>query len=147
MRKEFTCKWCGESFVKLESQVKDGRGQFCSRQCLGAWVVKYRRQVVSLIESRFVEVLRAAGVDFETQARVGKFVIDVLFPKESLAVQFDGDYWHSLPAMVARDKRKDAFLLAEGFRVLNVKEMDFVADADATVIAVLAAVESMERRG
>ena len=143
---DMTCLWCGEAFRIRKYRLKTGQGRFCSRQCLGAYTVKHKRQVVSLMEMRFVEVLRGAGLEFDTQARVGRFVIDVLFPQYRLAVEFDGDYWHSLPAIVAKDKRKNAVLQDEGYDVLHVREMDFVADADGTVIAVLEAIEAAQAR-
>ena len=43
-RREHVCKWCGETFRRLDSQTKDGRGQFCSSSVLGAYTVKYKRQ-------------------------------------------------------------------------------------------------------
>ncbi len=139
-RREHVCKWRGETFRRLDSQTKDDRGQFCCRQCLGAYTVKYKRQVVSLMEQRFTEALSAAGMVFETQARVGRFILDVLFPVELVAVEFDGDYWHSLPEVAAKDVRKDAFLVGAGYKVVHVREMDFVADPDSTVRAVFDAI-------
>ena len=57
-----------------------------------------------------------------------------------MAVEFDGDYWHSLPEVAAKDVRKDAFLVGAGYKVVHVREMDFELVPDSTVRAVFDAI-------
>lgn len=114
------CKWCESEFKVLKS--KKGRGKFCSRECHGAYTVRYNQNRVSKIEQEFVNALREKGLEFEHQAKVGKFVVDVFFPKQKIIVEFDGDYWHSLPHVIEKDKRKDKFFENEGFRVIHIPE-------------------------
>ena len=37
------CKYCGKPFLVIPSQVKRGRGVFCSRKCMGKWQSEHRR--------------------------------------------------------------------------------------------------------
>ena len=41
-------------------------------------------------------------------------------PLEMVAIELDGEYWHSLPAMVDKDRRKDEWLTAQGWRVIRI---------------------------
>lgn len=37
------CLNCGKEFSTFPSKIKDGRGKFCSLECLGAWNSEYMR--------------------------------------------------------------------------------------------------------
>lgn len=41
-------------------------------------------------------------------------------PDHRIAVELDGVYWHGLPEMVDRDRRKDADLAARGWTVVRI---------------------------
>ena len=83
-RREHVCKWCGETFRRLDSQTKDGRGQFCSRQRPR----RLHRQVqaaggVASWSRGSQRPCPPPSMVFETQARAGRFVLDVLFPRRT----------------------------------------------------------------
>jgi very-short-patch-repair endonuclease len=52
--------------------------------------------------------------------RVGRFSVDLALPLLNVAVELDGEYWHSLPKMIDRDRRKDEALQAAGWSVVRV---------------------------
>ena len=56
--------------------------------------------------------------------RLGTFVCDFVIARSKLAIECDGVYWHSLPLVKGRDKRKDAWLGKNGYRVLRLREDD-----------------------
>lgn len=76
--------------------------------------------------------LASAGITFETQRRIGNFYVDFLTPG-NVVVEADGDYWHSLPDVAAKDKRKDAYLSAQGYRVLHLSESEIRQGTDVIV--------------
>ncbi|AWN24012.1 hypothetical protein DKM44_12860 [Deinococcus irradiatisoli] len=140
-RLTLNCVKCGKSFEKLACQTKDGRGRFCSRACNGSWVIAHREHVrESQLERGFADKLRGAGLIFETQFKFQGFAIDIAFPALKVAVEVDGDYWHSFPKAQARDKKKDALLTAEGWRVLRLPEHLIKRDPDRALEEVLNAV-------
>ena len=55
-----------------------------------------------------------------TEHRVGRWSIDLALPQLALAIELDGEYWHSLPNMVAKDIRKDAYLRSRGWTVCRI---------------------------
>jgi len=126
------CEVCGTDFETHKCRIKDGRGRFCSRGCVGAWTIRQQDRV-SGAEKRFCTDMLAAGLQFETQARIGRWTVDAVFEREMLAVEFDGEYWHSLPKSIERDAKKDADLSARGYVVLRIPERLHINNPKAAV--------------
>lgn len=117
------CQWCSNGMERWPSQIKAGRGRFCSKECNGAWCAQNQVRE-SQLERNFAERLRQAGLVFETQFKFRHYVLDIAFPEIKLAVEVDGDYWHTLPNIIEKDKRKDSALLSAGWRVLHIWEKE-----------------------
>lgn len=123
-RVEKICEWCGEKFKILKSRLKRedrNDGKFCSRQCTAAWINRNRQNRVSKLEKGFAKNLRDEGLEFETQFPIKGFSIDIAFPEKEIAVEVDGEYWHSLPNVIEKDKRKDKRLKNKGWKVVHVR--------------------------
>lgn len=114
------CVVCGAPFSRLPSQMRDGRGRCCSRKCVGIYVTIHGARV-SGPERRCLDALEAAGVKVLRSVPLCGFVVDGYVPAWNQVIEIDGDYWHSLPAMAARDRRKDAALRAAGYRISRVR--------------------------
>lgn len=138
---ERTCKWCGQPFkvARTKEKWKANAGTFCSAACRNRWTLKYSYHKISKEEQVFADLLMARGLVFEQQAEAESYCVDILFRSERVVVEFDGDYWHSLPRMIASDARKDATLSAKGYRVVRVPESLYRSDREAAVNLVLAA--------
>jgi DNA mismatch endonuclease (patch repair protein) len=85
-----------------------------------------------------------------------RVIPDIVFTRARVAAFVDGCYWHRCPehgvspssnasywltklaGNVDRDRRVDAALAADGWRVLRIWEHDVTADADAVATAVAA---------
>jgi very-short-patch-repair endonuclease len=117
-----TCKQCGKGFSTHLCRIDGTRGAFCSRACNGAWTVRNSQNRVSKAETRFGDALSAAGIEVEAQVSIGPWVVDFADRGRRVAIEFDGDYWHSLPRAKERDARKDAALAALGYSVVRVPE-------------------------
>lgn len=50
----------------------------------------------------------------------------------------DGDYWHTLPKTVARDRRQEKKLTAMGYTVRRISEKELRADPVGAVRSALA---------
>ena len=73
--------------------------------------------------------------------RVHRYSIDLAFPSLMLAVELDGIYWHSLPAMQAKDQRKDKALAERGWRVVRIP-IDRESTAESLAAAIAEAVSA-----
>lgn len=114
-----TCQWCGVKFHRPRSHAT-ARRKFCSKRCaaLGRPIPGGRQ---STIASRAIALWAATTQEhYECEKRVLNWSVDLVLPHRWLAIELDGVYWHSLPAMQARDARKDAALIAAGWTVRRV---------------------------
>ena len=53
-----------------------------------------------------------------------RFQPDFYLPNYNLIVECDGDYWHSRPEVIKRDKQKDAYAKKCGFNILRLSESE-----------------------
>ncbi len=76
----------------------------------------------SSIERIIHVLLTELGVPFEPQKAVGPYSVDIFVPSHRIAIECDGEYWHRHTA--ERDRRRDEYMQALGFRVLRLPESD-----------------------
>lgn len=122
-----SCETCGASFAILASKAeRHAKGRFCSRRCLGVAMRQTWAYGSGAGPSRVavdaIALWRDAnpGVLSVEELRVGPWSIDLALPVLMTAIELDGVYWHSLPGSADRDSRKDAYLVARGWRVVRV---------------------------
>lgn len=51
--------------------------------------------------------------------------LDIFIPSLNVALEYDGDYWHSLPDMIERDKLKDKMCKDKNLTLIRVRESDW----------------------
>ena len=113
------CPQCGKVREVPRSVIPKGRGRFCSRRCAGIAGL-WKNGKISQPEQEFCDSLEACGVIVERQRRFGRYTIDAFVREWNLAIEIDGVYWHALPKMVARDRRKDAYLAGRGIKIERI---------------------------
>lgn len=59
------------------------------------------------------------------------FELDIFMPKINVAIEYDGDYWHSLPDMIARDQIKNSLCKYNGIKLIRILESRWLSDKDA----------------
>ncbi len=80
-------------------------------------------KVPTSIERLIYEQLDQRGINFEKQIIInGKFRVDVYLPKHRIIIECDGDYWHNLPRVKARDKSRNAYLKKCRYQVFHFWE-------------------------
>lgn len=117
-RVRIACQNCG-SAVDVPPSVLPRR-RYCSRRC--QMLARPINGKPSRVESASIAewLSRHPGVTHETQKRVSRWSIDLALTDRMVAVEIDGAYWHSLPEMVEKDNRKDAYLKSRGWRVVRI---------------------------
>lgn len=94
----------------------------------------------SQAERRLLDLIRQADLPAPaTNFRVGRYEVDFVWPQQRLAVETDGYAFHHDRASFERDRRRDAALLAGGFRVMRFTWRQLV-DEPFTVVARIAQV-------
>jgi hypothetical protein len=52
-------------------------------------------------------------------------IMEVDFKCGNKIIEFDGDYWHSKPDQIERDRLRDEYLTGKGYEVLRIKEGEY----------------------
>jgi very-short-patch-repair endonuclease len=127
-----TCIECGKRHRAKPCAAKARR--FCSIAC-------YRRhRGETTLEGTVRASLERLGVAFEQERKVGRYSVDFFLPRERIALEVDGAYWHPSPA---RDAQRDRRLAeGHGVRVARLREREVLdaADLDSLVTSKLHAV-------
>jgi very-short-patch-repair endonuclease len=90
-------------------------------------------------ERRLLELIRAARLpEPRTNAKVGPYEVDFLWPERGLVVEVDGYAFHSTRRSFERDRRRDADLHNRGHRVIRFTWRQITVEPEL-VVATLAA--------
>lgn len=146
------CLECGKIFYVHFSLDKLGKNKYCSHKCYGlasrgrpAWnkgkklSPEHRKKAIqsslkgrikqanmkgpTSIEKIVYDYLVCKGVIFEKQKVVGnRFIVDVYIPSLNLVIEADGEYWHSTERGIETDKRKNDYLLKQGYNLIRLSE-------------------------
>lgn len=88
-------------------------------------------------ESRFLALLREAGLPKpQVNVSLGPYEIDFLWRGRGVAVEVDGFRFHSSRARFEGDRRKDAWLLARGIKVIRLSWRQLTDEGLATAVQV-----------
>jgi very-short-patch-repair endonuclease len=82
-------------------------------------VTMQRLKCESPIERRLYDALVVRGYAVSTQVPCGKYRIDLALVGPRIAIECDGKAYHSSPEQKAHDRRKDAYLRKNGWKVLR----------------------------
>jgi very-short-patch-repair endonuclease len=89
-------------------------------------------------ERRLLRLVRAAKLPVPvTNTKVAGWEVDAIWPRYKLIVEVDGYAYHGNRAAFERDRRKDAALVAAGYRVIRITWRQIVDEPHA-VVALLA---------
>lgn len=58
--------------------------------------------------------------------QISPMELDIYIPSLNIGIEYDGDYWHSFPDMIKRDKLKDSICKKKGIFLIRVKESDWI---------------------
>ena len=54
-----------------------------------------------------IRVVESLGLKWEDEKRFGRYNVDIYLPDYNVCVEIDGTYWHQLPGVPEKDKRRD----------------------------------------
>lgn len=93
------------------------------------------RKAESPFEAEVAKALLARGFDIEQQWRVGSFRIDIVVKcgGARIAVECDGERWHSSEEAVRKDMERQAILERLGWRFIRVRGSEYYRDPEACV--------------
>jgi very-short-patch-repair endonuclease len=114
------------------------REELTGRPALRRATIEEPQITRSEAERRLRALIRAARLPRAvTNTKVAGWEVDAFWPGEKLVVEVDGFAYHGNRAAFERDRRKDAALVAAGYRVIRITWRQLV-DEPHTVVALLA---------
>jgi very-short-patch-repair endonuclease len=91
--------------------------------------------VRSKAEELLLALIRKARLPTpELNARLLRYEVDFLWRRERLIAEVDGAAYHGSARSFVEDRRRDAELMAAGYRVLRVTWPDLTREAEATLV-------------
>ena len=92
---------------------------------------KQNRMVPTLGEKemwKYLQSFRPYGARFRRQAAIGSYIADFAWLSARIVIEVDG-VTHESEEGLARDRRKDAFLRSQGFKVFRVTDNQVIANS------------------
>ncbi len=122
-RMSINCRACSATFKLLPSAIKNGEGKYCSQICAKTFQLTNREP--TSIEIKLYKELTKRQIVFQDQYLINdKFWVDAYVPSKNLIIEADGNYWHSLPKMMKKDKAENAYLTKCGYNLLRLSETE-----------------------
>lgn len=59
---------------------------------------------------------------------LGGLELDIYYPSLNTGIEYQGNYWHSLPERIERDRRKKKLCKQKGIKLMEVWDNDFLND-------------------
>lgn len=110
------CLHCNKEFriKRHEMYHKTSPRDYCSRECF------YQSRQPSKIEVIMREAFQSEGWKFEEQYPFHYWFLDfaILWTNPKIAIECDGDYWHSSKKQKANDSRKEKHIAKQGDWIL-----------------------------
>jgi very-short-patch-repair endonuclease len=103
------------------------------------------RNAMSNAEAKLWQELRLRqldGVRFRRQHPIGRYIADFVCLEKRLIVEVDGEQ-HAHEAHAAHDARRDAWLTAEGYRVMRFQTIEVYESLDGVVETIWGALQEM----
>lgn len=110
-----------ETKEKISKSVRKAmQSEIVKEKCRLGGLIANQVHGPSKIEFKVKEQLDKYGVLYIHQKPIanGHFILDFWLPEYQLVIECNGDYWHSKPDKIARDKELEKYVLSKGKDIL-----------------------------
>lgn len=122
------CRQCRDPFDVLLSEMPR---EFCNRRCHRL----YRGP--SSIEILMSDALLKNHIPVSSEFKIGRYLLDFAIIKPKIAIECDGEYWHSSPEDIESDLQRDRYLKSLGWTVLRFTGMRIENDIESCIQEIL----------
>lgn len=139
-------------YEKRISRMREGMFKFYKtpegkalRRKQGYLSLKAQRRTESSIERKMREELMKRCIKFEQEKPfLSRYFIDFYLSEYNIAVECDGDYWHTLPNVIKKDRERDLEFEKQGVKVIRFWESEINRDIEACVDIIVAEINELE---
>lgn len=126
-----SCQNCHKTITIPRSITNRDKGRFCSWYCYTHF--KGETSIEKLVKNK----LKKVGISFRQEVKIGKYHADFMIGNSNILIECDGDYWHSLPQAIIKDKNRDAILQRKGFQTIRFTETEIKKTKGSCVVSYL----------
>ena len=111
---------------------------------LDAEIDEAQEKAESDFELQVCSELSKRGYQYEQQKEVGSYRIDIVVQSDhhNVAIECDGDRWHSTEGQIISDMERQTILERVGWDFIRIRGSEFYSDRDATMGRVVAELAS-----
>lgn len=92
-----------------------------------------------------IRICESLGLEWEDEAKFGRYSLDVYIPSLKLCLECDGVYWHSLDGVAEKDKRRDKYLKDNfGIETLRITDEELNTDKKQVIARITAKVNECQ---
>ena len=87
------------------------------------------------LETMVAEAMNKAVMTFRREEQIKNLSIDFVIPREKVAIEVDGTYWHETlaekdPSIVERERRKEQAIKDAGYTLIRFSEQELRSFGD-----------------
>ncbi|CAM2952044.1 DUF559 domain-containing protein [Paenibacillus sediminis] len=147
--REVTCIICSKTYntppYRYRRIMAGIQQACCDHNCARLYAQTQVKTAKTSIEIKMANELTKREIAFEEQYILGnKFALDFYLPEYKIVIECDGDYWHTKPDVVKRDRSKNAYIAACGLTLFRFWEREINTSIEACVDLVLAEINTRE---
>jgi very-short-patch-repair endonuclease len=119
--------------------------RFCSRKCRGVDLAKQMAESKgpTSIEIAIMNELDNREISYKPQYIIAVWIVDIAIPEYRLAIECDGDYWHSSETQKEKDANKDHWLNAHKWTIFRFTETEIKKSASDCVDKIIRYIQSL----
>lgn len=97
-------------------------------------LANYWKENLSSIEIAIHKILDSLNIKYRIQFPIKNWLIDIYIPNKNLIIECNGNYWHSFPERIKRDKRLEDYAKENGYKLIWLWENDIEKDAKSALM-------------
>ena len=105
---------------------------------------KIRENADSPFEVEVCQYLAQHGFDYTQQYPAGAYYIDIAMKGKKVAIECDGDRWHSTPEQVANDMERQTILERLGWQFIRIRGTKYYSNKEGTMKWVLNKLQELQ---
>ena len=105
---------------------------------------KIRENADSPFEVEVCQYLSQHGFGYTQQYPAGAYYIDIAMKGKKVAIECDGDRWHSTPEQVANDMERQTILERLGWQFIRIRGTKYYSDKEGTMKWVLDKLQELQ---
>lgn len=114
--------WTEEKRERYRQMANDG--------VIGVFNQKSWKYHTTSLEITFMKVCDKLNIEYRRQYSIAKYghLYDFFIPSKKLLVEMDGEYWHTMPHQIIKDKEQVQLAIELGYNIVRITDKELSMD-------------------